>query len=202
VISVFLLLVVLPERIRIFPSWALLMTALFVLTPLALMSLSSAKSRWHRVETLATLTFAVFFVVLNQIYVSELVWAATGHLRDVSGLALLSSAIGVWWVNVVMFSLIYWQLDRGGPSVRSLVSQRPPDWIFPEDEALGAGILPSWRPTYIDYLFLFFSTATSLSSADIPPLTRRAKVLMMVEAIISLATLALVGARALNMFGS
>lgn len=107
----------------------------------------------------------------------------------------------MWWVNVVMFSLLYWQLDRGGPGGRALAGPPPPDWTFPEDAALDSGLLPSWRPMYIDYLFLSFSTATSLSSADIPPLSQRAKVLMMVESILSLATIALVGARAVNMFG-
>lgn len=202
VISVFLLLVVLPARIRILPSWALLMLALAVLTPLAFISRSPAKPYWQRVETIALLTFAAFFILWDLIYVFELLRAATGHRGNVSGLALLSSAIGVWWVNVVMFSLIYWQLDRHGPSVRSPASQQTPDWIFPEDAASDEGVLPGWRPIYIDYLFLSFSTATSLSSADIPPLTRRAKVLMMIEATISLTTLALVAARAVNMFGA
>ena len=48
---------------------------------------------------------------------------------------------------------------------------------------------PDWRPTFVDYLFLAYSTATAFSPTDALPLTSRAKLLMMLESSISLATL-------------
>ena len=72
--------------------------------------------------------------------------------------------------------------------------------------ALGSGFLlpqqtlsdpayQGWKPGFVDYLFLAFTTATAFSPADALPLTARAKMLMMLEATISLATVALVASR-------
>jgi len=55
-----------------------------------------------------------------------------------------------------------------------------------------------WRPGFVDYLFLAYNTSTAFSPTDVPVLSRWAKVLMMVQATISLATVALLAARAVN----
>lgn len=55
-----------------------------------------------------------------------------------------------------------------------------------------------WTPGFIDYLYLSFTNATAFSPTDTMPLTPRAKLLMMVESAVSLLTLALVAARAVN----
>ncbi len=60
----------------------------------------------------------------------------------------------------------------------------------------------NWRPTYPDYLFLSFCTATAFSPADVLPLTPRAKMLMMFESAVSLVTLVIVASRAIGILGS
>ena len=55
-----------------------------------------------------------------------------------------------------------------------------------------------WRPGFVDYLFLAFNTSTAFSPTDSPVLSRWAKVLMMVQALISFTTVALLAARAVN----
>ena len=55
-----------------------------------------------------------------------------------------------------------------------------------------------WKPGFMDYLFLAFNTSTAFSPTDVPVLSRWAKGLMMIQAIISLATIALLAARAVN----
>ncbi|HEY9648016.1 MAG TPA: hypothetical protein V6C88_16695, partial [Chroococcidiopsis sp.] len=117
------------------------------------------------------------------------------------GLELLSSSVGIWITNVLTFSLLYWQVDRGGPETRINAIGRRPDWLFPQTGA-PEDAPPNWRPTFIDYLFLAFSTATAFSPTDALPLTSRAKIMMMLESIISLATIVVVASRAINILGS
>jgi hypothetical protein len=101
-----------------------------------------------------------------------------------------------------MFSLLFWQMDRGGPGGRASASRRRPDWSFPQESASEDDVPPAWKPSYPDYLFLSFSTATAFSTTEVAPFTTRAKMFMMAEATVSLMTLALVAARAVNILGS
>jgi hypothetical protein len=109
----------------------------------------------------------------------------------------LTSSFSIWVTNVLTFSLLYWQVDSGGPSRIARGIARKPDWLFPQSSAPELAS-PDWRPLYIDYLSLAFNTATAFSPTDVLPLSRRAKALMMLESAISLLTLVLVAARAVN----
>jgi uncharacterized membrane protein len=115
------------------------------------------------------------------------------------GATLLGSAAAVWLTNVVVFGLLYWELDRGGPLGR--VGARPapayPDLQFPQDSA-PAGAPPDWRPAFVDYLFVSLTSSTAFSPTDTMPLSRRAKLLMGTQALVSLLTVGLVAARAVN----
>jgi len=100
-----------------------------------------------------------------------------------------------------MFSLLYWQIDCGGPEARANNAGTKPDWLFPQEGA-PEDAPPDWRPTLVDYLFLGFSTATGFSTTDVIPVTSRAKMLMMLESTISLVTIVVVASRAINILGS
>lgn len=202
VLGVCLLLVALPERIRIFPIWVAWATAGVVLTPLAFIGLTASKAFWQRVETVATLTFVAVAGPGTIMFLVQLLQDIIGRSSPVSGLALLSSSVALWCVNVLTFSLLYWQMDRGGPSRRTAATDTPRDWSFPQDSAPQGQVRPGWKPAYPDYLFLSFSTATAFSTTEVAPFTIRAKMLMMVEAATSLMTLALIAARAINILGS
>ena len=97
--------------------------------------------------------------------------------------------------------MTYWRLDRGGPEPRANGRSTKPDWLFPQ-EGLPEYVPADWHPTFIDYLFLEFDTATAFSPTDDLPLTSRAKLLMMLESTISLVTIIAVVARAINILGS
>jgi hypothetical protein len=202
ILTVCVLLTVLPERIRILPAWVLWTSAAVVLTPLALVALPASKAFWQRVETVATLAFVAFAAAATVAFLSDLLRDIIGRSAPVSGLALLSSSVALWCVNVLMFSLLYWQMDRGGPSQRTEATDTLRDWSFPQDSAPPGQVRPGWKPSYPDYLFLSFSTATAFSTTEVAPFTTRAKMLMMAEAATSLITLALVAARAINILGS
>lgn len=115
---------------------------------------------------------------------------ATGH-------TLLIDALNIWFTNVVVFALWFWNLDGGGPAARAVKADIAPDFMFPQMTAN----LPNqanWTPGFIDYLFVSFTNATAFSPTDTAPLTARGKLLFMVESIASLLTIGLVAARAVN----
>jgi uncharacterized membrane protein len=117
--------------------------------------------------------------------------------ESVSGLQMLTSSVGAWVANVLAFAMAYWQLDRGGPEARANDAGPKPDWLFPQEEVPDEAPAGRW-PRFVDYLFLSFSTATAFSPTDTMPLTTRAKLLMMTESAVSLVTLVIVAARAIN----
>lgn len=116
---------------------------------------------------------------------------------------MLLSAVLLWSSNVLVFASWYWRLDAGGPAQRDLRHAHTDGaFLFPQmvldpelREEMGE---QDWRPGFVDYLFLAFNTSTAFSPTDVPVLSRWAKVLMMLQASISLATLALLAARAVN----
>jgi hypothetical protein len=113
------------------------------------------------------------------------------------GSRLLVDAIRIWAINVILFALWYWSVDRGGPSVRTLRHSLVVDFLFPQMTLGRHGAAP-FSPGFVDYLFLSFTNSTAFSPTDTVPLTPRAKLLMMVQAASSLLTVALVAARAVN----
>jgi hypothetical protein len=111
---------------------------------------------------------------------------------------LLLDALNLWCTNIVVFALWYWTLDRGGPASRGLAKSEQHDFLFTQQQLADQGRFQNWSPGFVDYLFLAFTNATAFSPADTFPLTPRAKLLMMMEATISLITIALVASRAVG----
>ena len=118
-----------------------------------------------------------------------------GHAGDAR--SLLIDAVNIWLTNVIAFALWYWSIDRGGPASRDLTTHSMPDFLFPQ-MTMDDPRFTSWSPGFVDYLFLSFTNATAFSPTDTLPLSPRAKLLMMADAGVSLLTLALVAARAVN----
>jgi uncharacterized membrane protein len=122
--------------------------------------------------------------------------------RELGGLQLLGSSIAIWLTNVLAFSVLYWQIDRGGPEARMNTAGARPDWLFPQTGASADDVPTGWRPTFVDYLYLAYSTATAFSTTEVAPLTSRAKMLMMLESSISLMVILVVASRAINILSS
>lgn len=118
----------------------------------------------------------------------------------VNGHQLIIASIDIWWTNVIVFALWFWELDRGGPAARARDPDRVADFLFPQmasPELAPAG----WTPSFIDYLYLSFTNATAFSPTDTMPLTQWAKILMLIESSVSLLALVMVAARAVNILG-
>jgi hypothetical protein len=189
---------VLPARIRPAPSWVAYLLIIALNVPMAALRLTTAKARWLRIEAIVTTLFVVIVCLLMIADLKILFSAMLNPAVEVSGLQLLTSSVAVWVTNVLVFSLTYWRIDRGGPESRASHASSNPDWLFPQ-ESVDA---PYHRHTaYVDYLFLAFWTATAFSPTDALPLTFRAKLLMMFESIFSLVTILAVASRAINILG-
>jgi uncharacterized membrane protein len=107
---------------------------------------------------------------------------------------LLRAGVHMWVMNVIVFALWYWQLDRGGPLARRNGSVRDPDFLFPQNTLAMTG----WQPRFLDYLYLSYTNATAFSPTDAMPLSRWAKMLMLVQSAASLLLAIMVVARAVN----
>jgi len=118
-----------------------------------------------------------------------------GTIKDAN--MLLLSGGSIWMANIVIFSLWFWELDRGGPGSRAEARKPLPDFLFPQmssPEYREKG----WHPTFFDYLYISVTNASAFSPTDTAPLSRWAKILMMVQSLTSLVTVGLVIARAVN----
>jgi hypothetical protein len=116
---------------------------------------------------------------------------------------LLRAAGALWVGNILVFASWYWRLDGGGPNERDRQGVHTDGaFLFPQmmmDQSQKRQMGEEcWSPGFVDYLFLAFNTSTAFSPTDVPVLSRWAKVLMIVQSMISLATVALLAARAVN----
>lgn len=110
---------------------------------------------------------------------------------------LLSTGAAVYLTNILIFALWFWELDRGGPASRAAAINNDPDFLFPQMVTPQIAD-PGWEPRFADYLYVSFTNATAFSPTDTMPLTRWAKMIMLLQSAVSLVTVALVIARAVN----
>jgi len=123
-----------------------------------------------------------------------------GLVRGTSGSQpgpLLATGANIWLTNVIIFALWYWELDRGGPAARAAGADPTPDFLFPQMAETSIDF-HGWEPQFTDYGYVSFTNATAFSPTDTMPLSRWAKLGMMLQSAISLVTAALVIARAVN----
>jgi hypothetical protein len=186
----------LPEPLSVGPGWLLLAIVVALLIPTVL-----ARVRRHD-----WLNQALGYA-LNGVVTLDMMWslglliaALPSHKQSPSD--MLRSAAALWVSNILVFASWYWRLDGGGPNERDRRLKHDGAFLFPqmtlsEQTRLELGE-ENWRPRFVDYLFLAFNTSTAFSPTDSPVLSRWAKVLMMVQALISFTTVALLAARAVN----
>ena len=201
ILAIFFLLILLPSRVRVFPNWVPFLLTIALIVPMVALQLTIPNARWLRVERIVILFFIAIagFALIESL--GYLLYQMVRRSFEVTGIQLLTSSVAAWATNVLLFSLVYWRLDRGGPEARANHVNTRPDWLFPQ-QGVPEYVPPDWHATFVDYLFLAFDTATAFSPTDALPLTSRAKMLMMLQSIISLVTIIAVAARAINILGS
>lgn len=195
IVVALVLYVTLPEHLTMGPRWLVPALELALLVPLLIV----APHREHDEGKGLRIAAIVLIAIINAANVASLVllvrFLTSGSKAN--GLDLLASSAAVWFTNVIVFALWYWELDRGGPHQRLTTTHREPDLLFPQMVTPGSAPR-GWVPSFIDYLFVSFTNASAFSPTDTMPLTPAAKSLFMVQAATSLLTVALVAARAVN----
>jgi uncharacterized membrane protein len=167
------------------------------LTVLVLASLAAIRPRWRITRRhLVIGTIAVVSAANAASIVLLIHLLLTGAGVTYASL-LLRAAVHMWAVNVLLFALWFWQLDGGGPLARPHCAPAARDFLFPQQ--LEPALADSgWRPLFLDYLYVSFTNATAFSPTDTMPLSRWAKMLMLVQSAISLALAVMVVSRAVN----
>jgi uncharacterized membrane protein len=185
----------LPERLTAGPTWLLpalegvLLVALVVAFPRHI-----REEHPHRRQ--AALAITALISAANITSLVLLAHALIQH-RSPNGRQLIGAGALIWLTNVIIFSLWYWETDRGGPGRRAAGHDRAPDFLYPQmsDDRIEP---LNWRPQFIDYLYVSLTNATAFSPTDTMPLTPTAKTLMGLQSLVSLVTLGLIISRAVN----
>ena len=164
---------------------------------IVLLALSPKRINKHHMPTrILGLSLTTIMTISNTASAALLIgFLINGDAKDPNHLLL--SGASIWLTNIIIFSLWFWDLDRGGPGARAEAKNQHPDFIFPQMS--DPGFAPDhWHPNFFDYLYTSFTNASAFSPTDVMPLTRWAKMLMMVQSLTSLLTVGLVVARAVN----
>ena len=166
------------------------------------------QTTWSRFLSLGQ---TLILLAANQVALVQLVIQLVSGSKD-DGPTLLLAALQVWVTNVIVYALLYWEIDRGGPVQRTRAKRSDlplADFRFPQDEdhdaveevANRSSIKSDWTPSFIDYLYFSGSNSMAFSPTDSMPLSHRAKALMGAESFAGFVILALVIARAVSLLG-
>jgi uncharacterized membrane protein len=179
------------------PFWLFpLASAALLLASLAVYESRNEPGRLPRILSLACIIVLVVADAVSLILLVREVFVGSQLQPPV----LLFTGLALWLVNVAVFALLYWELDGGGPEARADgYVGRYPDLVFPQHQADQDDLAPrAWKPSFYDYLYVSLTAAMAFSPTDAMPYSRRAKLAMAVENLLSFATLAVIVARAVN----
>jgi hypothetical protein len=186
-----------PESLTVGPDWLLLVViaALMIPTSLAHKTGRMGLNKIFGYSVLVAITLAVLSSLIL------LITRLPAHKE--TPVELLRAAAALWVANLLVFASWYWHLDGGGPNERDKQGVHTDGaFLFPQmmmdPERRREMGEDHWSPGFVDYLFLAFNTSTAFSPTDVPVLSRWAKVMMIVQSMISLATVVLLAARAVN----
>jgi hypothetical protein len=183
----------LPEHITLGLGWIPLIIILIIVLAIAFPYLirhpfSPTTTRVLSLIILGVVTLALLGAVDLMIY------TLPNRSQSQAGMLLQTAGL-LWFANIFVFALWYWELDGGGPVQRHRNKHQAADFMFPQQTD---GNTRRWVPHFLDYLFVAFTAATALSPTDTYPLSRWAKMLMMIEAIIAMLTIVILAGRAVN----
>jgi hypothetical protein len=179
------------DRLTVGPRWALLVLVVVAVVGVRIL-------RWRgMIRATRLVVFGALGIVTLALTISAgfLVEALIDHSLD--ALTLLVSGVLLWASNILTFALWYWEVDGGGPAHRHATGCGSTDFAFPQ-RVLNEPALAHWMPDFVDYLFLAFNTNTAFSPTDTMVLERRAKLMMMYQSVLSLTTIVVLVARAIN----
>jgi hypothetical protein len=187
----------LPRDLIVGPIWLLPTVIVILLVP------SVVSHRIGRQSLNRILGITISGITTLALIGSVILLVRTLPSRGSSPLQLLRSGGLLWLTNVIVFALWYWRLDGGGPTLRhkqkkfGSTSLLFPQMQIPHDERAQFECA-RWRPSFIDYLFVAFTLSSTFGPTDAPLLARWAKVLAIVQILISLTIVVLLISRAVG----
>ncbi|MEU6089550.1 hypothetical protein ABZ865_22605 [Streptomyces sp. NPDC047085] len=187
---------VLPHRLALQPFWVLPALEVVLLAGLIAANPRRVEPRTRPLRWLGLGLISVISVANGLAAVRLVVELVSGRAGK-DAVPLLLTGGGIWLTNVIVFALWYWEWDRGGPMARVLGRRQHADFLFVQMQSPELAP-PDWEPAFLDYLYLSFTNSTAFSPTDVMPLSRWAKMLMMLQSSVSLVTMVLVVARAVN----
>jgi len=206
IVVALVLYTLLPPRLTLGPTWVAPVLVLVFLIPLQLSEpLHRGTERAVRIWTLVLIGILNFFNLYSVVLlIDDLVNHHAKHY-GVGAPELLGSGALIWSTNVIVYALWFYSFDSGGPAVRARYSSArafpSADFLFPQmviDEKRVVCADVGWKPLLLDYVYLAFTNALAFSPTDTMPLSRWAKVLMLIESLISFVTVGLILARSVN----
>ncbi|MGH2843232.1 MAG: hypothetical protein ACRDKL_06540 [Solirubrobacteraceae bacterium] len=183
-----------PDRLSAGPRWLLPAIEALVLLSLVLASPQRLVEPHPRRRQIAITATAVASIA-NAVSLGLLCHNLFKH-NPSDGHALIGAGALIWLTNILIFSLWYWELDRGGPGTRAAGRDEAPDFLFPQMTA--RELCPDWRPRFPDYVYVALTNAMAISPTDAMPVSVRMKTVMGLQSLISLVTIGLVISRAVN----
>lgn len=193
----------LPSRVAVHPRWllpalaAVLAVLLFVVTSRRPVVDDPGALAWHRRARAAALAMTGVLSAVNFVTGLRLVTGILRHRGLADAVDLLWAGSSVWVVNVIVFALWYWELDRGGRVARAL-GEDGHDFLFPQWTVGPPFGSPDWEPEFVDYFYVSFTNAAAFSPTDTMPLSQWAKLAMLVQSALSIGIIVLVVANAIN----
>ena len=132
ILVMLIVLAVLPGNVHVLPVWVSYAASLAILIPMIAVTFTRGNTLWLRIERTMIILAAAAYVADVTAELVDLVGLVTLHPGTANAFSLLSSSVAIWTVNVLMFALLYWQIDRGGPYARASKLKVRPDWVFPQ----------------------------------------------------------------------
>jgi hypothetical protein len=197
VLAIVVLIALLPRRYRLVSTGFAYALSVAMLLPMIVVAVSRGNDVWRRFERIAEFVAVGIALTFNSANLLVAAYNLVENPGKLEPVPLFYTSVGIWTANILIFTLIYWLVDRGGPDARLNQEVRYPDFDFPAMDD-PAKVPPDWQPGIIDYLFLGFTTSTAFSPTEAMPLSARAKLLMVIQSAISLITIAIVAARTIN----
>jgi uncharacterized membrane protein len=191
-----ILQLLLPDRYVFGSRYALIVAEALLLTA---MSFTTPKERIFKSLSRRINVFLLLMLsgIANGYSLFEVAQRLLQSGKVANGRELILTAVNIYLTNIIIFALWYWEMDGGGPGQRLQAPKHEQDFLFPQNQNEDYKH-PHWQPTFIDYLYVSSTNGMAFSPTDTMPLSRRAKLLMLAQATISLISVALVAARAVN----
>jgi uncharacterized membrane protein len=194
IVIALLLYLALPSALTIGPGWPLPVAELAVFGGLVVAARSGREAKRRRLVAIVLVVVAAVASLVALGLLTHYLLAG-GRAR---GADLLNGGVIIWATNLLLYAVLYWELDRGGPR-RPGTKRRQvaPDLLFSQmsDDRYA---VPAWKPGFGDYLYVSLTNQTAFSPTDTMPLTPRIKALMGVQGVAALITTGVIVARAVN----